>query len=103
MREYLFVLVMAAAVTYVATPLVRWFAFKVGALAPVRDRDVHAEPMPRLGGVGMFLGFAAAVLLAWKLPFLSQVFASGEPQAVLLGAALVCALGVIDDLRGLDA
>ena len=63
-REYLFVLVMAAAVTYVATPLVRWFAFKVGALAPVRDRDVHAEPMPRLGGVGMFLGFASAVLLA---------------------------------------
>ncbi len=103
MREYLFVLVMAAAVTYVATPLVRWFAFKVGALAAVRDRDVHAEPMPRLGGVGMFLGFAAAVLLAWKLPFLSQVFTSGEPQAVLLGAGLVCALGVVDDLRGLDA
>ena len=103
MREYLFVLVMAAAVTYVATPLVRWFAFKVGALDPVRDRDMHAEPMPRLGGVGMFCGFAAAVLLAWKLPFLSQVFASGEPQAVLLGAGLVCALGVIDDLRGLDA
>jgi UDP-GlcNAc:undecaprenyl-phosphate GlcNAc-1-phosphate transferase len=102
-REYLFVLVMAAAVTFVATPLVRWFAIKVGALAPVRDRDVHAEPMPRLGGVGMFFGFAAAVLLAWKLPFLSQVFASGEPQAVLLGAGLVCALGVIDDLRGLDA
>ena len=51
-REYLFVLVMAAAVTYIATPLVRWFAFKVGALAAVRDRDVHAEPMPRLGGVG---------------------------------------------------
>jgi UDP-GlcNAc:undecaprenyl-phosphate/decaprenyl-phosphate GlcNAc-1-phosphate transferase len=102
-REYLFVLVMAAAVTYVATPLVRWFAFKVGALNPVRERDMHAEPMPRLGGVGMFLGFAAAVLLAWKLPFLSQVFASGEPQAVLLGATLVCVLGVIDDLRGLDA
>ena len=48
MREYLFVLVMAAAVTYVATPLVRWFAFRVGALNPVRERDMHAEPMPRI-------------------------------------------------------
>ena len=78
---------MAAAVTYIANPLVRWFAFKVGAPAPVRDRDVHAEPMPRLGGVGMFLGFASAVLLAARLPFLSQVFASGEPQAGCSGPA----------------
>jgi UDP-GlcNAc:undecaprenyl-phosphate GlcNAc-1-phosphate transferase len=103
MREYLFVLVVAAAVTYVVTPLVRRFALAVGAMTLIRDRDVHAVPMPRLGGVGMFAGFAAAVLLAWRLPFLSQVFASGEPQAVLLGAGIVCALGVVDDMRGLDA
>ena len=84
MREYLFVLVMAAAVTYIATPLVRWFAFKVGALAPVRDRDVHAEPMPRLGGVGDVPRVRHGVLLAGSCRSCPGL-RSASP-AVLLGA-----------------
>ena len=103
-REYLFVLVMAAAVTYVATPLVRWFAFQVGALAPSADRDMHAEPMPRLRW-RRACSSGSPRPSCWRgicrsCPRSSR---SGEPQAVLLGAALVCVLGVVDDLRGLDA
>ena len=48
MREYLFVLLVAAVVTYVLTPLVRTLAVRFGALTAVRDRDVHAVPTPRL-------------------------------------------------------
>ena len=49
MKEYLFVLVMAAAVTYVSTPLVRWCAIRLGAFTPVRERDVHAVASSRVG------------------------------------------------------
>ncbi|HKB30080.1 MAG TPA: undecaprenyl/decaprenyl-phosphate alpha-N-acetylglucosaminyl 1-phosphate transferase, partial [Streptosporangiaceae bacterium] len=62
MREYLLTLLVAAATTYLLTPLVRRFAIAVGALPKVRDRDVHAVPTPRLGGLAMYGGLAAALL-----------------------------------------
>lgn len=71
MREYLLVFAVAMAVTYLATPLVRAVAVLAGAFTPLRDRDVHTVPMPRLGGVGILLGFAAATVVARELPYLS--------------------------------
>ena len=103
MREYLLVLMVAAVITYAATPLMRALAVRWGAFTPVRDRDVHASPIPRLGGVAIFLGFAASMLAASHLPFLRQVFETGpELKGVLWGAAIVCLLGAIDDIRELD-
>jgi len=105
-RAYLFVLVVAAAVTYLVTPLVRRIARRIGAITPVRDRDVHSVPVPRLGGVGMLCGFAVAMAMAWNMPFLQPVFSAeggGAPWGVLLGATAVCALGAADDLWQLDA
>ena len=49
MREYVLTLLVAAAVTYVLTPLVRRFAIAVGAMHAARDRDVHVVPTPLLG------------------------------------------------------
>lgn len=103
MREYLFVIVVAAIVTYAATPLMRWLAVRFKAYTPVRARDVHTVPIPRLGGVAMLLGFAAAVITASHLPFLTQVFDTGEVWGVLAGAAIVCLVGAIDDVHELSA
>jgi UDP-GlcNAc:undecaprenyl-phosphate/decaprenyl-phosphate GlcNAc-1-phosphate transferase len=101
-REYLLVFLVAMAVTYAATPFVTWLAVATGAITAVRDRDVHAVPTPRLGGVAILLGFVAALLVARRLPFLSQIFAGGEMKGVLIGAVIVCAVGVLDDIRELD-
>ncbi|MBI4943698.1 MAG: undecaprenyl/decaprenyl-phosphate alpha-N-acetylglucosaminyl 1-phosphate transferase [Actinobacteria bacterium] len=104
MRAYVFVLLVAFAVTYLTTPLVRRLARRVGAITPVRDRDVHSVPVPRMGGLAMFLGFAVALLVASRTPFLDRTFENGgAPWGVLLGAGTVCALGVADDLWTLDA
>ena len=62
MREYVFVFLVALASTYVLVPLVRTIAVRVGAFTEVRERDVHVVPIPRLGGVAMFFGYAAATL-----------------------------------------
>jgi UDP-GlcNAc:undecaprenyl-phosphate GlcNAc-1-phosphate transferase len=101
-REYLLVFIVAAAMTYAATPFVRWLAIKTGAITEVRDRDVHAAPIPRLGGVAILIGFVAALLVAARLPFLSQIFRGGEMKGVLIGAVIVCAVGALDDIRQLD-
>jgi len=101
-REYLLVFVVAAVMTYAATPFVRWLAVATGAITAVRDRDIHTQPIPRLGGVAMLFGFAAALLVASQLPYLSQIFRGGEMMGVLAGAVIVCAVGVLDDIRELD-
>jgi UDP-GlcNAc:undecaprenyl-phosphate GlcNAc-1-phosphate transferase len=101
-REYLLVFLVAAVMTYATTPFVRWLAFKTGAITAVRDRDIHTTPIPRLGGVAMLLGFIAALLVASRLPYLSQIFQGGEMKGVLFGALIVCAVGVLDDIRELD-
>lgn len=105
MREYLLCLVAAAAVTYLTAPLARRGALAWGAMAEVRDRDVHDTPTPRLGGVAMLLGLLAGMLLASKLPMMGAVFDNGarEPLALLSGVGVIVALGVVDDRWGLDA
>jgi UDP-GlcNAc:undecaprenyl-phosphate GlcNAc-1-phosphate transferase len=103
-REYLLCLFAAAAVTYLATAPVRRLAIRTGVMAEVRDRDVHAEPTPRLGGLAMFAGLLAGMLLASKLPRMREVFPhTHEWFGLLVGCALIVGLGIIDDRWGLDA
>lgn len=104
MREYLLVLLVAAATTFLLTGVARRVATKVGATARVRDRDVHAVPIPYFGGVAMLAGMAAAFGVASVLPFLgSSVQVAHDARAILLGGAVICAVGVVDDLLELDA
>ena len=105
MREYLLCLIAAAAVTYLMTPLARALAVKWGAMAEVRDRDVHDTPTPRLGGLAMLAGLCAGLLLASKLPQMSSVFRVGDNPTVALlsGVAIIVVLGLIDDRWGLAA
>ena len=103
MREYLLTAVVAAAVTYLLTPVARRVALRWGAMTPVRDRDVHAVPTPRLGGIAMMGGFAAALMVSNSLPFLGPRLNERDIVAVLSGAVLICLLGVLDDRYELDA
>ena len=99
MREYLLVLVVAVAVTYLVSGLCRRLALRMGALARVRDRDVHTVEMPYFGGVAMLAGLAAAVLLSSTLPFLGgQPTVREDSRAVLIAAAVICLVGVLDDI-----
>ncbi|MGW5214696.1 MULTISPECIES: MraY family glycosyltransferase [unclassified Streptomyces] len=104
MREYLLTLCITAAVTYLLTGPVRKFAIVAGAMPEIRARDVHREPTPRLGGIAMFFGLCAGLLVASHLTNLNQVFErSNEPRALLSGAALIWLLGVLDDKFEIDA
>jgi UDP-GlcNAc:undecaprenyl-phosphate/decaprenyl-phosphate GlcNAc-1-phosphate transferase len=102
-REYLLVLLVSAAVTYLLTPVARRIAVRTGAMAQPRDRDVHAIPTPRLGGLAMYGGVAAAFLVARHLPHLQSVFKYSDVQAVLVAGGLLVLLGFADDLWGVDA
>jgi UDP-GlcNAc:undecaprenyl-phosphate GlcNAc-1-phosphate transferase len=104
-REYLLVFLAAAAVSYLLCVFARELAMRTGAVAEVRDRDVHAVPIPYFGGVAMLGGLGAGLLVAHHLPFLSrsQPAVFHDAGVVLVGGAIICAVGVLDDLIELDA
>jgi UDP-GlcNAc:undecaprenyl-phosphate GlcNAc-1-phosphate transferase len=102
MREYVLTLLVAAAVTYVLTPLVRRFAIAVGAMHAARDRDVHVVPTPLLGGFAMYAGLAAGLVVASQLPSLKSVFAdTNMARGLLLAGGLVVVMGFVDDRWGM--
>jgi len=102
MREYVLTLLVAAAVTYVLTPLVRRFAIAVGAMHAARDRDVHVVPTPLLGGFAMYAGLAAGLVVASQLPSLNSVFAdTNMAKGLLLAGGLVVVMGFVDDRWGM--
>ncbi|PLA11379.1 glycosyltransferase family 4 protein [Corynebacterium riegelii] len=105
LRELGLVILVAAAITYLSTGLVRSVLVRTGRVAEIRQRDVHTQPTPSVGGVAMFTGFVSAVFLAQQLPALTRGFAPVTPEmtAVLAGAFAIVLVGIVDDLYELGA
>ena len=77
-------------------PVVKTFATKVGAIdVPDGKRRVHDHPIPRMGGLAIFLGFIISVVLFVDI--------TREVRGILLGAVLIVACGAIDDVVNLRA
>ena len=84
----------ALAISFAMTPIVKLFAKKVGAIDVPKDaRRMHKVPIPRLGGLAIFLGFLISILLFGRI----------DPQmkSILLGAVFIVMLGVVDDIHPL--
>src|SRR6201995_4309055 len=104
MREYLFILIIAAAVTYLLTPLVRRGAIAMNAQHAARSRDVHKQPTPLLGGLAIYGGLVAGLLVADRLSYLRQAFPPPRTiQGLLLAGGLLVLVGIVDDRWGLGA
>lgn len=102
MKVYLLLMLVALGVTVLATPLVRWTCIRWGIVPKLRDRDIQAVPVPRLGGVAMTIGFLTAMALGSRIPYMGPVFETSVPWAVMGGACAMCVLGVADDILELD-
>ena len=91
----LLALIFSGLLSFTLTPLVRVLAFKIGAVdTPKDERRMHKKPMPLIGGLAIFLGFAISALLFCNL--------SKQLAGMLLGAAVIVALGVADDVKDLN-
>jgi len=83
----------AFAVVVLLTPAVGGMARRLGAVDVPGGRRVNQLPVPRLGGLALFLG-----LLVPALAFLPG---GHQNRGVLLGAAVAVTVGIVDDFRGL--
>src|SRR4051812_20720973 len=83
----------AFVVVVLLTPAVGGMARLLGAVDAPGGRRLNRRPVPRLGGLALFLGIFVPALAF--LPF------SHETRGLLLGAAIAVTVGAIDDFRGL--
>ncbi len=103
MLPFLLAAAVAASVTAVGSAGVLRLSRRFKLAPEVRERDVHQQPTPRLGGVAMFIGILAALLFAATQPSFAAVFENRTQIWALLGAcALIAVVGVLDDLLDLD-
>ena len=92
----LLALLVALVVSFLMTPIVKTFAYKVGAIDVPKDaRRMHKTPIPRLGGLAIFIGFMVSILLFVEI--------TAEMRSILLGAVIIVVLGVVDDIMALPA
>jgi UDP-GlcNAc:undecaprenyl-phosphate/decaprenyl-phosphate GlcNAc-1-phosphate transferase len=103
-RDYFLTLLVAAAVSYLLTPLVRRLAARIGAMKEPRDRDVHVAPVPLIGGLAMYGGLVAGLLVASQIPQVrSGIAGTGMVPGLLLAGGLLVAIGIVDDRWGMSA
>ena len=82
-------------VAYVMTPPVKRFAEKVGAIDVPRDnRRVHDHPIPRMGGLAIFIGFVLSLI--FFVPMSTKVL------GLLVGSVIIAVMGGVDDIVSLN-
>ena len=103
MKQYLFTVLLTAAVTLALSWAVWRLSLRFKLYPGIRERDVHKTPTPRLGGIAMFLGVVTVFLVSSQHPFFQIFWADPRPvYAILAATALIVLVGVADDLWDLD-
>ncbi len=92
----LYTIVVAAGISCAITPLVKRLAKKVGAMDIPKDhRRMHHKPIPRMGGLSIFLAFLISFLIFGEM--------DRGLRGILLGATVIVVLGITDDIKTLRA
>lgn len=95
-ERYIIAFMAALAVSFITTPYIKKLALKIGAIdVPKDERRVHDKPIPRLGGLAIYIAFAAVILAL--VPY------SPKMIGILAGATVIVILGVVDDIRPLPS
>ena len=86
----------ALLISFIATPVVKALAQKMGAVDVPKDgRRMHDHPIPRMGGLAIFFGFLLSTLLFVPM--------SQSLRGMLLGGIIIVILGMLDDIYALPA
>ncbi|HIY86644.1 MAG TPA: undecaprenyl/decaprenyl-phosphate alpha-N-acetylglucosaminyl 1-phosphate transferase [Candidatus Yaniella excrementavium] len=97
MKVYLAVVALTALLSFALTPVARMLGVRGRVYTPTRKRDMHREPIPKLGGAAMAIAVVTAMGLASLVPFLSGIYQS-PMRGILAAIVIILVMGVADDL-----
>ncbi len=94
----------ALVATILLTPMVQSFASQYGIVDQPSERKVHKVPIPRLGGVAIYLGFMLAILFALLFSVNFKIHIKTLPLfGLIISSTIIFFIGVVDDVRGLSS
>ncbi len=94
---------LAFLISFFSTPLAKKIAFKVGAIAKPRKRDMHKKPIPRMGGIAIFAGFMITFLIIFVIMPVMPIINWKQIFGITIGCSVIFFLGFFDDIYELDA
>lgn len=97
---YLAAFLGAFGISLVATPFAKWLSIKLHAIDQPKARGMHHQPMPRMGGIAIVMGFMVTVLVLF--PFV-QGLETKQFIGFLIGSLMIVVLGIFDDIYTLKA
>ena len=104
MESYVVACLVSLVLSVLVTPIVRRFALRIGAVSTPGGRHVHGRAIPRLGGIGLAFAWAVPVIgLALRDGMVMRALNGKWLQIITVvgGAAAICTVGALDDVRGL--
>lgn len=101
---YFLIFLISLVLTLLLTPVAKNIAFLFNAIDKPSDRKVHTKLMPRCGGIALFGGFMAAVLIGLFIAFFIKHMKINYfgIWGILLGASFIFFVGLIDDIKGIS-
>ena len=99
-KYYIYTFIICAAVSFLATPLIRKVSSLRGFLDKPNRRKVHKRVIPNLGGLAIFLSF---IIVTTVVLVLIQGIVSSKIWGVILGGSVIVAIGIYDDLKDMPA
>ena len=102
-KQYVFTILFTAAMTLSLAWAVWQLSLRYKLYPGIRERDVHKNPTPRLGGVAIYLAIVAAIAVSAANPFFEIFWVNPRPVvAILIASTIIVLVGVADDLWDLD-
>jgi UDP-GlcNAc:undecaprenyl-phosphate GlcNAc-1-phosphate transferase len=97
MKVYLAVVAITALISFALTPMARMLGVRARVYTPTRKRDMHREPIPKLGGAAMAIAVIVVMGAASIVPFLAGIY-QAPMLGILVAILVVLVMGVADDL-----
>lgn len=97
---YIMIFAVSFGIVLLLTPWAKKVSIKLGAIDQPKPRGMHTKPIPRMGGIAIFIGFMATMALA--VIFLEDL-RTLQFAGFLVGAAIIVGLGMLDDIHDLPA
>ena len=94
-KEIIYMIVIPFLFVLFIIPFIKKVAAHVGALDVPDARKVHKNPMPRLGGLGIYMGFLIGYILFGTM--------SIRMNAILIGSFIIIVTGIVDDIKPIPA